>query len=119
MKNRGHKMYVILRDGGKEYKVSEGDTLLIEKRDVNEGDTIEFDEVLLVRSDTDTAVGTPVVSGVKVIGEVESPDVKGKKILAVYFRRREQSRRKRGYRHHFTKVKIKQISLPQPATESA
>jgi large subunit ribosomal protein L21 len=112
-------MYVILKDGGKEYKVSEGDTLLVEKRDVKEGDTIEFDEVLLVRTDTDITVGTPVVSGVKVIGEVETADVKGKKILAVYFRRREQSRRKRGYRHHYTKVKIKQISLPEPATEKA
>lgn len=112
-------MYVILRDGGKEYKVSEGDTVLLEKRDVKEGDTIEFDEVLLLRTDTDTSIGTPVVAGVKVIGEVEASDIKGKKILAVYFRRREQSRRKRGYRHHFTKVKIKQISLAQPATEKA
>jgi large subunit ribosomal protein L21 len=110
-------MYVILRDGGKEYKVSEGDTLLIEKRDLKEGDTIEFDEVLLVRTDTDTVIGTPTVAGVKVTGEVQSPDVKGKKLLAVYFRRREQSRRKRGYRHHYTKVKIKQISLPEPAPE--
>lgn len=104
-------MYVILKDGGKEYKVSEGDSFLIEKRNVKEGDTVEFDEVLLVRTDTDTKIGTPTISGVKVVGEVETPDVKGKKILAVYFRRREQSRRKRGYRHHYTKVKIKQISL--------
>jgi large subunit ribosomal protein L21 len=112
-------MYVILKDGGKEYKVSEGDTLLLEKRNVKEGDTIEFDEVLLVRTDTDTVVGTPTVQGVKVIGEVQAPDIKGKKLLAVYFRRREQSRRKRGYRHHYTKVKIKQISTAQPSTENA
>ena len=65
-------MYAIIKTGGKQYKVSEGDVITVEKLAANEGDAVVFDNVLTVVNDGDVKVGTPVVEGAKVTGKVEA-----------------------------------------------
>ena len=67
-------MYAIIKTGGKQYKVSEGDVITVEKLAANEGDAVVFDNVLTVVNDGDVKVGTPVVEGAKVTGKVEEED---------------------------------------------
>ena len=102
-------MYAIIATGGKQYKVSEGDIITIEKLDVNEGDTVSFDQVLAVGDDKLT-VGTPVVSGAKVEGSVVK-NGRAKKVTVYKYKPKTGYHKKNGHRQAFTKVKIEKIAL--------
>ncbi|RTR01469.1 50S ribosomal protein L21 [Halomonas nitroreducens] len=102
-------MYAVIKSGGKQYRVQEGQTLKLEKLEVPTGDTIEFDEVLLVGSDDDVKVGAPTVDGAKVAAEVVAHG-RGDKVNIIKFRRRKHSMKRQGHRQWFTEVKITGIS---------
>ena len=101
-------MYAIIETGGKQYKVSEGDVVFIEKLDVNEGDTVKFDKVLAVSGD-DTVIGTPVVDGASVSATVLE-NGKAKKIIVFKYKPKKGSKTKQGHRQPYTKVKIDKIN---------
>lgn len=103
-------MYAIIETGGKQYRVQEGDTLFIEKLDVNAGDSIAFDKVLAVSKDGSVSFGSPVVAGATVKATVVE-NGKGKKVVIFKYKRKKDFRKKQGHRQPFTKVKIESISL--------
>ena len=103
-------MQAIIVTGGKQYNVSEGDTLFIEKLDVNAGDSVVFDEVLAIVDGENTKFGTPVVEGAKVDASVVK-NGKGKKIIVFKYKPKKNYRRKQGHRQPYTKVTIGKISV--------
>ena len=102
-------MYAVFQSGGKQHRVSEGQTIRLEKLDVEAGATIEFDSVLLIANGENVTVGAPLVAGGKVVAEVVTHG-RGDKIKIVKFRRRKHSRKQMGHRQWFTEVKITGIS---------
>ncbi|MDH5183164.1 MAG: 50S ribosomal protein L21 [Gammaproteobacteria bacterium] len=102
-------MYAVIKTGGKQYRVSEGQTLRIEKLNAEQGTNVEFDQVLMVADGEDFKVGTPLVSGGKVTAEILEQG-RGKKVKIVKFRRRKHYRRTMGHRQSFTEVKITGIT---------
>ena len=101
-------MLAVIKTGGKQYLVSPGDKIQIEKIDKEEGKEVEFSEVLLVEKRGKAKIGTPFVKGAKVIGKVIRHG-KGKKILVLKYKRRKRYRVKRGHRQQFTEVEILKI----------
>jgi large subunit ribosomal protein L21 len=101
-------MYAVIKTGGKQYRVSEGDRLRVEKIDGAKGDTIELAEVLMLGGER-VAVGSPVVAGAKVSAEIIGQGL-GKKIIVFKMRRRKRYRRKNGHRQPFTELRVKSIS---------
>ncbi|GAK83482.1 50S ribosomal protein L21 [Vibrio ponticus] len=102
-------MYAVFQSGGKQHRVSEGQTLRLEKLDVETGATVEFDKVLLVANGENIHVGAPLVEGGKVVAEVVQHG-RGDKVKIVKFRRRKHSRKQQGHRQWFTEVKITAIN---------
>ena len=102
-------MYAVFQSGGKQHRVSEGQTLRLEKLDVETGATVEFDTVLMVANGEEIAVGAPLVEGGKVTAEVVKHG-RGDKVKIVKFRRRKHSRKQQGHRQWFTEVKITAIN---------
>ena len=102
-------MYAIIKTGGKQYKVSEGDLVIVEKLPYEVGDTVEFDQVLLVSGD-EVKVGSPVIENAKVTATVEDQN-KDKKIVVFKYKPKKQYRKKHGHRQPYTLVKIDSISL--------
>ncbi len=102
-------MYAVIVTGGKQYRVSEGDTLKVEKLAVDEGASIELDDVLLVANGEDVKVGSPYVEGGKVEAIVKSHG-RGKKVKIIKFRRRKHSRSQMGHRQYYTEIEIKSIA---------
>ena len=102
-------MYAVFRTGGKQYRVSPGDRLRVERLNADVGDVIDFDQVLLVGDGADVRIGAPLVPGVKVQGKVLGQG-RGKKIEVVKFKRRTNYRRTKGHRQHYTEVEITSIS---------
>ena len=102
-------MYAVFQSGGKQHRVSEGQTVRLEKLEVATGEAVEFDKVLLVANGEEVAVGAPYVEGGKVTAEVVAHG-RGKKIKIVKFRRRKHSRKQAGHRQWFTEVKITGIN---------
>ncbi|ERS83492.1 MULTISPECIES: 50S ribosomal protein L21 [unclassified Halomonas] len=102
-------MYAVIKSGGKQYRVQEGQTLKLEKIEVPTGESIDFDEVLLVGSEDDVKVGAPLVEGAKVSAEVVSHG-RGDKVTIIKFRRRKHHMKRQGHRQWFTEVKITGIS---------
>ena len=100
-------MYAIIATGGKQYRVSEGDEIFVEKLDAQNDSVVSFD-ALLVGEGEDVKVGTPVVAGVKVEGTVVG-QVKGEKIIVFKYKSKKNYRRKQGHRQPYTKVKITKI----------
>ena len=101
-------MYAIIKTGGKQYRVSEGDVITIEKLDVAAEGTVSFDEVVTVVKDGEVKVGTPIVDGAKVTGTVLEHG-KAKKILVFKYKAKSNYRRRQGHRQPFTKVRIEKI----------
>ncbi len=102
-------MYAVIVSGGKQHRVTEGETLKLEKIDAATGDTVEFDQVLMVGGGDDVKIGTPVVDGGKVTAEVLAHG-RHKKIKIVKFNRRKHYRKETGHRQWFTEVKITGIT---------
>ena len=104
------KMYVIVEINGQQFKVEEGKKLFVHHiQNVEGGATVEFDRVLLVDNNGAVTVGTPTVEGAKVVCEVNSPLVKGDKVLVFHKKRRKGYRKLNGHRQQFTELTIKQI----------
>ncbi len=101
-------MYAIIETGGKQYKVSEGDVLFIEKLEAVEGDAVKFDKVLAVSGD-ETVFGTPVVEGASVDAKVLAQG-KAKKVIVFKYKPKKGYKKKQGHRQPFTKVVIEKIN---------
>ena len=103
-------MYAVIKTGGKQYKVSEGDQLNIEKLTGEPGSEVIFNEVLMVSSDGTIKIGAPHVEGAQVIGEIVN-ETRGPKITIFKMKRRKGFRKKTGHRQDLTNLKIKKISI--------
>ncbi len=101
-------MYAIIRTGGKQYRVSEGDVLNVEKLNVEEGQEVVFDEVLTVVNDGDVKAGAPTVAGAKVTAKVAKQG-KADKIFVFKYRAKSNYRKRQGHRQPFTQVEITSI----------
>ena len=101
-------MYAIIKTGGKQYKVAEGDTIYVEKLEAAVDAAVTFDQVLTVVNDGNVTVGKPLVSGAKVTGKVLEQG-KEKKILVFKYKAKSNYRRRQGHRQPFTKVAIEKI----------
>lgn len=106
--------YAIVVSGGKQYKVSEGEEIKIDKLKAIKGDKYPFQQILLIRSDDDIAIGTPYVTKGEVMGKIIGEE-KGEKITISKFKAKVHYRRKMGFRPLYTKVKIESISLKSSA----
>ncbi|HIQ98710.1 MAG TPA: 50S ribosomal protein L21 [Candidatus Scybalocola faecavium] len=101
-------MYAIIATGGKQYKVAEGDIINVEKLGVEAGESVTFDQVLVVSGD-EVKVGNPTVEGASVAATVVG-NVKGKKVIVYKFKRKTGYHKKNGHRQAYTKVKIEKIN---------
>ncbi len=108
---KNQQMYVIVEIQGQQFKAEAGKFLYVHYLgdDKKEGETVEFDRVLLVDADGAVKVGAPTVEGAKVVCEVKRPLVKGDKVIVFKKKRRKGYRRKNGHRQYFTKIVIKDI----------
>ncbi len=97
-------MYAVIKTGGKQYRVAQGDVVRVEKLEGSVGDTITFGEVLLIGGDA-LKIGTPSVAGAKVTAKITAQD-RAKKVIVFKFRRRKNYRRKTGHRQPFTALQI-------------
>ncbi len=103
-------MYAIVEINGQQFKAEEGKKLFVHRiKDAANGQTIEFDKVLLIDNNGDIKVGAPTVEGAKVVCEVLSPLVKGEKVLVFHKKRRKGYRKLNGHRQQFSEVTIKQV----------
>lgn len=101
-------MYAVLKTGGKQYKVTEGDVLFVEKLDAEVDSTIELTDVLAIADEGSMTVGSPFVEGAKVVCKVFAQD-KAKKIIVFKFKAKKDYRRKQGHRQPYTKLVVEQI----------
>ena len=101
-------MYAIIKTGGKQYRVSPGQTLRVEKLDGAVGDNVQLDDVLLVGGEGETQIGRPTVDGASVDAEIVEQG-RAKKILVFKKKRRKGYHKKQGHRQYFTGLKIKEI----------
>ena len=101
-------MYAIIKTGGKQYRVQEGDNIFVEKLNADVDSNVVFDQVLAVVNDGDVKVGAPVVEGAKVTAKVLAQG-KEKKILVFKYKAKSNYRRRQGHRQPFTKVSIEKI----------
>ena len=102
-------MYAIIETGGKQYRVTEGDTVRVEKLDAETGAEIQLDRVLLVAEGDSIQVGKPYLEGGRVTAEVAEHG-RGDKVMIIKFRRRKHYMRRQGHRQWFTKLKITGIN---------
>ena len=116
-------MFAVIKTGGKQYKVQEGDLLEVEKLHIEEGKKVTFTEVLLIEDGKNTLIGTPFVENAVVTGLVEE-NFKAKNVIVFKKKRRKQYKKKKGHRQELTRVKIEAIAAglkgeatkkPQPA----
>lgn len=103
-------MYAVIKTGGKQHKVSAGDVIAIEKVAGEKGDTVVFDQILMVENEGDIRIGRPVVEGAKVVGEIVS-QTKAAKVIVFKMKKRKGYRKKNGHRQLLTSMKIKEISI--------
>ena len=101
-------MYAVIKTGGKQYRVQQGDVIFVEKLNAQADEAVTFDEVLLIGDADQSKVGTPVVEGAKVEGKVLA-QVKGKKIVVYKYKAKKNERKKQGHRQPYTKVEITAI----------
>lgn len=100
--------YAIIRTGGKQYRVAEGDTVRVDLLSGAAGEKIKFDDVLMIGGDA-PKIGKPKVAGASVEGEIVG-ETKGDKLVVFKFRKRKRSRKKAGHRQFFTSVKITKVT---------
>ena len=103
-------MYAIVEINGQQFKATEGLKLFVNRiKDAEEGQSVEFDKVLLVDNEGAVTVGTPTVEGAKVVCEVLNPLVKGEKVIVFKMKRRKGYRKKNGHRQQYTQIQIKSV----------
>jgi large subunit ribosomal protein L21 len=103
-------MYAIIEEGGKQFKVTSGDTIQVDRAPEGDAKTLTFDRVLLVAGEGSPRIGAPLVSGASVTADVLGP-VKGPKVVSVKYKRRKGYRKKIGHRQQYTSVKITGINV--------
>ena len=103
-------MYAVVKTGGKEYRVSKGDLIRVEKLVGKVGDPVELKDVLMVSKEGETLLGTPHLTHVVIKGEIVQ-ETKGKKVLTYKMKKRKNYRRFKGHRQTYTYLKVKDISL--------
>ena len=101
-------MYAIIKTGGKQVKVEVGQTIFVEKLNAEAGETVTFDQVVLVGGES-TKVGTPLVEGASVVAKVEKQG-RAKKVITFKYKRRKDSHRKQGHRQPYTKLVVEAIN---------
>ncbi len=104
-------MFAVIKTGGKQYSVAPDDTITVMTLVGEPGDSVTFDDVLMLVGDTETQLGAPFLAGVSVTGEVVAQE-RGPKVIAFKKRRRQNSKRKRGHRQDLTKVRITKVVTP-------
>jgi large subunit ribosomal protein L21 len=104
----GEKAYAIVQTGGKQYRVSSGETIDVMHLSAGGGSTVELDQVLLVADGESVRVGTPTVEGAKVLAEVLG-EGKGKKVIVFKYKPKVRYRRRKGHRQLYTRLAIKEI----------
>jgi large subunit ribosomal protein L21 len=102
-------MYAVIVTGGKQYRVSQGDKLKVEKLDAAEGDSVELDRVLMIVDGDDIKIGAPAIDGGKVTAEVKTHG-RGDKVNIIKFRRRKHHMKRQGHRQAYTELEITGIS---------
>lgn len=102
-------MYAVIKTGGKQYKVTEGDVLRVEKLNADVDATVELTEVLLIANNGEINVGTPVVKGAKVVAKVLAQG-KGEKVINFKYKPKTGYHRRKGHRQLFTEIKIESIN---------
>jgi large subunit ribosomal protein L21 len=102
-------MYAVVQTGGKQYRVSEGDTIRVEKLCADEGASVELDKVLLVADGEDVKIGAPYVDGGKVTATVKSHG-RGNKVRIVKFKRRKHHLKRQGHRQWYTELQVTGIN---------
>ena len=102
-------MYAVIKTGGKQYRVQQGDVIFVEKIEAQSDEQVTFEEVLLVNDGEATKIGTPVVEGAKVEAKVLA-QVKAKKIVVYKYKAKKNERKKQGHRQPYTKVEITAIN---------
>jgi large subunit ribosomal protein L21 len=102
-------MYAVIVTGGKQYRVSQGDKLRVEKLDAAEGESVDLDQVLMVVDGDDVKIGTPVLDGGKVTADVKAHG-RGDKVDIIKFRRRKHHMKRQGHRQAYTELEITGIS---------
>ena len=102
-------MYAVIKTGGKQYRVQQGDVIFVEKIDAQADEQVTFEEVLLVNDGEATKIGTPVVEGAKVEAKVLA-QVKAKKIVVYKYKAKKNERKKQGHRQPYTKIEITAIN---------
>ncbi|MEG2246687.1 MAG: 50S ribosomal protein L21 [Paraclostridium sp.] len=102
-------MYAIVKTGGKQYKVAEGDVIFVEKLEANEGDVVTLNEVLACSKDGNLVVGSPVVEGATVSAKVVEQG-KAKKVVVFKYKAKKDYRRKNGHRQAYTKLVVEKIN---------
>lgn len=108
MKERCKKMHAIIETGGKQYKVTEGDTLFIEKLPAEAGDTVTFDKVLALLDGDKATFGAPLVAGATVEASIVK-NGRGKKIMVFKYKAKKNYSRRQGHRQPYTKIEIKSV----------
>ena len=101
-------MYAVIATGGKQYKVTKGETLRVEKLDGDEGSTVKLDKVLMVADGDKVSVGTPTLDKATVTAKIMAHG-RGKKIEIIKFRRRKNSRSQMGHRQSYTEIEVTDI----------
>ena len=102
-------MYAVIRDGGRQFTVREGDRILVDRKDLKADAEIRFEEVLLLGDENGAKMGKPTVSGAAVVGKVLGERL-GEKLVVFKFRRRKDSKMKKGHRQKYTAVRVEKIS---------
>lgn len=103
-------MYAVIETGGKQYKVSEGDFIYVEKLGLEDESEVTFDKVIAVSNGEEFTVGAPTVNGASVVGKVIKTD-KQKKVIVFKYKPKKGYKRKQGHRQAYTKVEIQKINL--------
>jgi len=111
-------MYAVIETGGKQYRVTPGDRLLVDRVPGEAGDTVTFDRVLLVVDNDNILVGRPLVEGARVEGKIVR-QTRGRKVIVFKFRPKQRYRRKRGHRQYYTEVLVEHITREDGKPESS
>ncbi|MBP3745246.1 MAG: 50S ribosomal protein L21 [Prevotella sp.] len=103
-------MYAIVEINGQQFKTQQGQKLFVNRiKDAEQGQTVEFDKVLLIDNEGTVTVGAPTVEGAKIVAEVVNPLVKGDKVIVFKMKRRKDYRKKNGHRQQYTQIEVKSV----------
>ena len=111
-------MYAVIETGGKQYRVSEGDVITVEKLNVEDGANVELDKVLILGEGNDIKVGSPYIDGAKIMGRVVESG-KAKKVVIYKYKSKKDYRKKQGHRQPYTMIEILSLDGKAPVKKSA